>query len=294
MKKRLCVFAWIVTATALCADSKITGDPQPGEPLSVVMGQKKPVRVRVARNQATLIRLPEGQRVMNVYGGDKGDGGIWGVDAGKVPTRYIAVKPKEKGIHTTLHVVSNTGQEISFFLQEVTGVDGEFDAEVEAQASEPNESVNAAPEVKWIPAEEAQTCKQQTSSLSADLAAAARKAQADLAEAQKQAQAKAEAARLAFQTNYPKTLNFGYQWSDEKKAWRLGFVAAWSDDKFTYFKGGKVMALYEINEDGKPSLIQYSYADGIYTVPKILYDGYFAIGTKGQNKLEFHRERSKP
>ena len=258
------------------------------------MGQRKPVRVRVARNQATLIRLPEGQRVMNVYGGDKGDGGVWGVDAGKVPTRYIAVKPKEKGIHTTLHVVSNTGQEISFFLQEVTGIDSQFDAEVEAQASEPNESADAAPQVKWVPAEEAQTCKQRESALSADFAAAAQKAQADIAEARKQAQAKAEADKQAFQMNYPKTLNFAYQWSDEKKARRLGFVAAWSDDKFTYFKGNKVMALYEINEDGKPSLIQYSYSDGIYTVPKILYDGYFAIGTERQDKLSFHRDRSKP
>jgi type IV secretion system protein VirB9 len=294
MKKRLFVIALIATGSGLFADSKTTGDPEPAEPLTVVMGQRKPVRVRVARNQATLIRLPEGQRVMNVYGGDKGDGGVWGVDAGKVPTRYIAVKPKEKGIHTTLHVVSNTGQEISFFLQEVTGIDGQFDAEVEAQASEPNEAPDAAPPVKWVPAEEAQTCAQHASALSADFAAAAQKAQADIAEARKQAQAKSEADKQAFQMNYPKTLNFAYQWSDEKKARRLGFVAAWSDDKFTYFKGSKVMALYEINEDGKPSLIQYSYSDGIYTVPKILYDGYFAIGMERQDKLSFHRDRSKP
>ena len=73
----------------------------------------------------------------------------------------------------------------------------------------------------------------------------------------------------------------------------MGLEAAWSDDKFTYFRGSKVLALYEINEDGKPSLIQYSYSDGVYTVPKILYDGYFAIGTKKENKLTFHRERGK-
>ena len=85
------------------------------------MGAQKPVRVRVARNQATLIRLPEGQRVMNVYGGDKGEGGLWATDAGKIPTRYLAVKPKEAGIHTTLHVISNTGEEISFSLEEVDG-----------------------------------------------------------------------------------------------------------------------------------------------------------------------------
>jgi type IV secretion system protein VirB9 len=72
----------------------------------------------------------------------------------------------------------------------------------------------------------------------------------------------------------------------------MGFTMAWSDDKFTYFKANKVLALYEVNEDGKPSLIQYRYADGVYIVPKLLYDGYFAIGTKKENKLTFHRERS--
>jgi hypothetical protein len=35
--------------------------------------------------------------------------------------RFLAVKPKETGIHTALHVISDAGQEISFFLEEVTG-----------------------------------------------------------------------------------------------------------------------------------------------------------------------------
>ena len=34
----------------------IPADPTPGEPLAVTMGQRTPVRIRVARNQATLIR----------------------------------------------------------------------------------------------------------------------------------------------------------------------------------------------------------------------------------------------
>ena len=68
--------------------------------------------------------------------------------------------------------------------------------------------------------------------------------------------------------------------------------AAWTDDKFTYFRGKKVLSLYEINEDVKPSLIQYTYDDGIKP-SKLLYDGYFAIGTKKDNKLTFHRDRDK-
>jgi type IV secretion system protein VirB9 len=280
--KRVFFLATLAVGCSFAAVKTKPVDPTPGDPLAVTMGQRKPVRVRVARGQATLIRLPEGQRVMNTYGGDKGEGGVWSVDAGKVPTRFLAVKPKESGIHTTLHVISNTGQEISFFLEEVTGMDSQFDAEVDADTeSEDGSSSVETAEVKWVPVDEVLSCKTHTETL-----------KLDIAEAQKKAKTEAEAARAEVEADYPKRLFFGYDW-DYAKAEKLGFQMAWSDDKFTYFRGSRVLALYEINEDGKPSLIQYSYADGLYTVPKVLYDGYFAIGTKKQNKLTFHRQRTK-
>lgn len=275
-------FVWIALA-GTCAFAAVKAkptDPTPGEPLSVTMGQRTPVRVRVARGQATLIRLPDGQRVMNTYGGDKGEGGVWSVDAGKVPTRFLAVKPKEIGIHTTLHVISNTGQEISFFLEEITGQDAKFDAEVDADPDS-GSSAAAAQSIKWVPADDVASCKTHTESLKTEAAEAAKKAHEESA-----------AALADYQANYPRKLFFGYEW-DQTKAEKLGFEMAWSDDKFTYFRASKVLALYEVNEDGKPSLIQYSYANGLYTVPKLLFDGYFAIGTKKENKLTFHRERSK-
>ena len=246
------------------------------------MGAQKPVRVRVARNQATLIRLPEGQRVMNVYGADKGEGGLWATDAGKIPTRYLAVKPKDVGIHTTLHVISNTGEEISFSLEEVTGIDPQFDAEVDANSTkEEKGGATVLPEIKWVRADEVATCKaRETAAL------------AEAAETSKKAQAGIEATVATFESQYPRKLFFGYEW-DRSKAARLGVQEIWSDDKFTYVQGGKVLALYEVNEDGKPSLVQYKYADGVYTIPKLLYDGYLAIGTRKENKLMFHRNRSR-
>ncbi len=277
---------FVLLALAACSFAATTAkpkpvvaDPTPGEPLTVTMGQRTPFKVRVARGQATLIRLPDGQRVMNVYGADKGEGGVWSVDAGKVPTRFLAVKPKEIGIHTTLHVVSNSGQEISFFVQEVTGTDAHFDSEVEATESGAGGSSSAA-DVKWVPADEVTVCKQRTDSM-----------KVDVAEAQKKAHEAAEAALLDYQTSYPKKMFFGYEW-DRRKAEKLGFEAIWADDRFTYIKAKNVLALYEISQDGKPSLIQYAYADGFYRVEKVLYDGYFAIGPKKGNKLTFHRSKS--
>ena len=273
------IFLGVTAIAAWAAGDSKPSDPVPGEPLTVAMGQSKPIRVRVARNEATLIRLPEGQRVMNVYGGDKGEGGVWSVDAGKVPTRFLAVKPKATGIHTTLHVISNSGQELSFFLEEVTGKEAQFDPEVDAESGESSGTPISA--VKWVPAEEVAGCQQRSESLTAEAA-----------ETSQKAQQKIDTALADYQAQYPKKLFFGYRW-DQSKAEKMGFEMAWSDDRFTYFRSKKVLALYEINEDGKPSLIQYSYANGLYTVPKLLYDGYFAIGTKKDNKLTFHRDRSK-
>ena len=246
------------------------------------MGQHTPINLAAALQSSDVDSLPEGQRVMNVFGGDKGEGGLWAIDSGKVPTRFLAVKPKATGIHTTLHVVSNTGEEISFFIREVTGTDTEFDAEVDATEGGGGGSSSAtAPEVKWVPADEVTVCKQRADAMKVDVAAVQKKAEED---------ARSEAGGI--QAEYPKKLFFGYQW-DRKKAAQLGFEAAWSDGKFTYFKGKDVVALYEIDADGKPSLIEYSYEDGVYIAKKVLYDGYFAIGKKKANRLMFHRERSK-
>ena len=73
MMKLLCLF--LAVAGFGLAAAKLA-DPTPGEPLTVTMGQRTPTKIRVARGQATLIRLPEGQRVMSTYGGDKGEGGL--------------------------------------------------------------------------------------------------------------------------------------------------------------------------------------------------------------------------
>jgi hypothetical protein len=44
-------------------------------------------------------------------------------------------------------------------------------------------------------------------------------------------------------------------------------------------------ALYEV-KDKKPSLINFDFNGGLYTVPKLLENGYLAIG---KQKVEFHR-----
>jgi type IV secretion system protein VirB9 len=61
-----------------------------------------------------------------------------------------------------------------------------------------------------------------------------------------------------------------------------------SDDKFTYIRATpqEAPALYEV-KDGKPSLVQFDFHDGVYTVTKLLDRGYLAIG---KQKVSFERE----
>lgn len=74
---------------------------------------------------------------------------------------------------------------------------------------------------------------------------------------------------------------------DKSKGKELGLQAIWRDDKFTYLRGQfqETPALYEV-KDKKPSLINFDFSNGLYTVPKELDNGYLAIG---KQKVEFHR-----
>ena len=107
------------------------------------------------------------------------------------------------------------------------------------------------------------------------------------------AEAKATADRNAAQdaqekyaSTYPSNLHFGYTW-DQSKARALGVKQIWDDGKFTYIQGRfeEPPVVYEL-KDKKGSLINFDFANGLYTVPKLLQNGYVAIG---KAKVEFHR-----
>ncbi len=73
------------------------------------------------------------------------------------------------------------------------------------------------------------------------------------------------------------------------KAARAPFsvTAIYHDDKFTYIKctAQEKPTIYEV-KDGKPNLINFELANGVYVIPKIVDQGYLALGKK---KLSFER-----
>jgi type IV secretion system protein VirB9 len=243
---------------------------QPSAPRTVIVSEAAtPPEIRAGLLQSTLIVLPTEEKVANVFAGDTVN---WIFDGGHVASRFISVKPKTANAATDIHIVSDHGNEYTFQLREVSNdSDSHFDSKVFINPGDQAQKDRLAQLPVFVPAAELDKAKQE--------AAAAKAAQA--AEL-KTEQSKAE----QYRSEYPGSLHFDYTW-DEKKGKELGLQQIWRDDKFTYLRGifQETPALYEV-KDKKPSLINFDFNGGLYTVPKLLESGYLAIG---KQKVEFHR-----
>jgi len=248
-------------------------DPHPLQPsaprIVMVTEAETPPQVRAGLLQSTLIVLPAEEKVANVFAGDTVN---WIFDGGHVASRFISVKPKTANASTDIHIVSDHGNEYTLALREVSNdSDPHFDSKVFINPGDQAAKDRLAQLPVFVPAAELDKAKQE--------AAAAKAAQTEELKAE---QSKAE----QYRSEYPCSLHFDYVW-DEKKAKELGLQQIWRDDKFTYLRGvfQETPALYEL-KDKKPSLINFDFNGGLYTVPKLLDSGYLAIG---KQKVEFHR-----
>jgi len=243
---------------------------QPSAPRTVIVTEAEtPPQVRAGVLQSTLIVLPTEEKVANVFAGDTVN---WIFDGGHVASRFISVKPKTANAATDIHIVSDHGNEYTLQLKEVSSdPDPHFDSKVFINPGDQTAKDRLAQLPVFVPAAELDKAKQE--------AVAAKAAQAAELKAE---QTKAE----QYRSEYPGTLHFDYTW-DEKKGKELGLQQIWHDGKFTYLRGQfqETPALYEL-KDKKPSLINFDFNGGLYTVPKLLENGYLAIG---KQKVEFHR-----
>ena len=236
--------------------------------MTVSESQTPPV-IRAGLLQSTLIVVPAEEKVANVFAGDTVD---WVFDGGHVASRFVSIKPKVANSTTDVHIVSDHGNEYTLQLREVSSDDDpHFDSKILIDPSDKAAKDRLVALPVFVPAADLDKAKQE--------AATAKAAQA--AEL-KSEQAKAE----QYRSQYPTSLHFDFTW-DEKKGKELGLQQIWHDDKFTYLRGQfqETPALYEVKE-GKPSLVNFDFADGLYTVPKQLESGYLEIG---KQKVDFHR-----
>ena len=267
------LFLPLAVAAISTASFAQTPHLQPSAPRTLVITDSAPPPVvRVGLLQSTLFELPEGEKVVTVFGGDTNS---WIFDAGHVASRYVSIKPKIADGTTDVHIVSDHGNEYTVELREVSSDknDSHFDSKIYISSSDTKAADNIAKPPMFVPVAEA------------DAKEAQLRKEADDAKKAAEADHKTIAtAAESFKANYPGTLRFDYTW-DQKKGAALGIQQIWRDDKFTYLRGQfqETPALYEL-KDGKGSLINYDFANGLYTIPKTVVQGYLSIG---KQRVEF-------
>jgi type IV secretory pathway VirB9-like protein len=243
---------------------------QPSAPRTIiVLDSDTPPVIRAGLLQSTLILLPPEEKVATVFGGDTVS---WVFDGGHVASRFISIKPKTANSTTDVHIVSDHGNEYTLQLREVSGDgDGHFDSKVFIEPGDKAGKDKLAQMPVFVPASEVQAKDDQLKKV---MAAAAIQEKAAATEAEQ------------FRSNYPGQLHFDYTW-DKSKGKSLGLEQIWRDGKFTYLRGTfqETPVLYE-QKDGKGSLINFDFSNGLYTVPKTVEQGYLAIG---KQKVEFRR-----
>jgi type IV secretion system protein VirB9 len=243
-------------------------DPSAPRTISVEEATAPPV-VRVGLLQSTLILLPDQEKVASVFAGDTVD---WVFDGGHVASRFLSVKPRVANRSTDVHIISDHGNEYTLELLEVSNdVDLHFDSKVFIVPGDKAAKGRLAELPVYVPASDLDKAKQETAS-ARDAAAEALKTEKTQEE--------------LYRSQYPGSLHFDYSW-DKAKGKVLGLEQVWRDDKFTYLRGHfqETPALYEV-KDKKPSLINFDFSNGLYTVPKSLDSGYLAIG---KQTVEFRR-----
>ena len=280
MRNQLVLF-FLVSVAAIAADNPPTptsSAPAVSEARTVLVTQKSTVLIRTSVFASTLIVLPEEEKIATVFEGDKSN---WRYDTAKVSTRYLSIKPIAANVKTDLHVVSDHGNSYSFLLQEVSGQAGAaYDSKVFLEAGDRAMKESLLKQPTFVPAEEADRYKQQAALAKEELQKGLDQQQQALDRQQARLQTDTE----AFRASYPAKLRFPYQW-DPKAAQKLGVQQIWTDDKFTYIRATpqETPALYEI-KDNKPSLVNYDYRNGLYTVHKLIERGYLAVG---KAKMDF-------
>jgi type IV secretion system protein VirB9 len=267
------LFLFVTAAAISTAAVAQTPHLQPSAPRTLVITESAPPPVvRVGLLQSTLFELPVGERVVTVFGGDTNS---WIFDAGHVASRYVSIKPKIADETTDVHIVSDHGNEYTIELREISSDkdNPHFDSKINISSSDANAADNIAKPPMFVPVAEADAKEAQLRKEADD---AKKAAEAD----HKTIATSAE----SFKANYPGTLRFDYTW-DQKKGAALGIQQIWRDDKFTYLRGQfqETPALYEL-KDGKGSLINYDFANGLYTIPKTVVQGYLSIG---KQRVEF-------
>jgi type IV secretory pathway VirB9-like protein len=242
---------------------------------TVQYGDTDIVQIQSKLRFSTLIVLPADEEILDATTGDKE---FWIINGSH---NLCYLHPAQQGIRSNLNLITASGHVYSFLLTEIS--------------KEPK----IEPDLKvFIERKEESTLKGSgTVALARASEVQAYRAAADAArsEASQAVQAAGEAAQKqinAFREQYPIKLQFDYSYDRKAAGVPFRVSAIYRDDKFTYIQSSaqEKPTIYEI-KDGKPNLINFELSGGVYVIPKIIDQGYLALGIR---KLNFERHDKQP
>ncbi len=238
----------------------------------VKYGQNDIVPVKAKLRFSTLIILPDKEEILDFTTGDKE---FWIINGAH---NLCYIHPAQAGIRSNLNLITASGHVYSFLLEEISkDANTEPDLKIFVEPKEQSGIGVSAFGQRFVTASEAEAYKREIQTTR------------DQANAQVQAaEASVKQQIEKFRSEYPSKLQFDYHFESKATAQPFLVSAIYHDDAFTYIKCGasEKPAIYEI-KDAKPNLINFDLVNGTYVVPKIVDDGYLAIGNK---KLAFTRQ----
>lgn len=268
MKKTLISFL-AVSGLMLAAEAPPV-PARPGVPREITVTDRSVPEVGVTILESTLIGVPDPEKVVQVVVGDSVN---YLVTTPK-ESRYVTVKvtPDAPANECILHILTDRGNEYSLKLVKRLGESNTFDPKVLIRAGDQKAQQNIEAAPVWIPAADVERYKVEAKEARDHEAATVKNEQSAIEK---------------FRADYPGTLHFDYAW-DVSKGRKFGVTQIFRDDKFTYIAAHpqETPSLYEV-KDGKPSLINFTFSNGLYAVPKILTQGYLAIGNR---RLPFNQD----
>ena len=220
---------------------------------------------------STLIVLPVDEEILDATTGDKE---FWIINGAH---NLCYLHPAQQGIHSNLNLITSTGHVYSFLLTEISNEPSvEPDLKVFVERKEESTIAGSSGVPPLARASEVQAYK-----------TAVDAARTEAAQAVQAADQRAQREITQYREQYAGRLAFDYSYSSKGAHAPFSVTAIYHDDKFTYIKSSaqEKPTIYEI-KDGKPNLINFDLANGVYVIPKIVDQGYLAVGKK---KLTFER-----
>jgi type IV secretory pathway VirB9-like protein len=229
------------------------------------------ISIRAKIRFSTLIVLPVNEEILDATTGDKE---FWIINGAH---NLCYLHPAQQGIHSNLNLITSTGHVYSFLLTEISNEpNAEPDLKIFVERKEES-TINGTSGVPPLArASEVQAYK-----------TAVDAARAESAQAVQAAQERAQKEISQYREQYAGKLQFDYTYSAKAARPPFSVTAIYHDDKFTYIKctAQEKPTIYEV-KDGKPNLVNFELSNGVYVIPKIVDQGYLALGKK---KLSFER-----